>query len=593
MCRLMGLMIRVVFLCAVLLVSGCQKAPMVKSLWANDYLEMASGSVGVAKERYNLQAAQAFLEKRSLVQARNILNQMSPVDVSNRSYHRVLSAYYQLLKNKPARAIALLKPMDGRFLAMSQQLLRLNVLATAFWQNKAWQKSLDTYNQLLALPQTKEAHYAVVENVWHLMLSMPLGELEGADALTVETQGWVDLAVSTRQAPTGQDLAQAVKAWQAKYPKHPAQIIFKEKNSLRQAPQAQHVVLMLPTTGPYSSNAAAIKNGFLAAYYAQQGGSARVSQIQVVNSASGSIAHLYDQAVKGGAQMIIGPLTKENVALLARHRLSVPVLALNRVPQGSKAVKHLYQFGLSPIDEAQQVANRAYKQNHHSALVIGPGTPWGLSVTHAFMSQWQSLGGQVVAIENYTNNTKLKQAIEHALNVDQSVTRQRGIQRSFGQKVRYLPRRRQDIDMVFLVATPTMASQVKPLLSYYFAGNLTVYATSSIYSAQNSINKNKDLDGIIFCDIPWLIRSQQMSPELESMQQHIQMLWQKNYKSQARLYALGIDAYNLSNKISQLKEFPRFGISGASGTLFLTPNRHIYRQLSWAKIIHGKAEHIP
>lgn len=592
MLRSARLMLRVLFLSVVLLVSGCQKAPMVKSLQANDYLEMASTSDGVIKERYHLQAVQAFLEKRSLVQAKNLLNQVSPVDVSNRSYHQILSAYYELLKNKPARAIALLKPMDEGFLPVPQKMLRLKVLATAFWQSNHWQQSIDAYNQLLALPQTKEAHHAMVENVWHLMLSLPLVELEGTDALTGETQGWVDLAVSTRQATSAQGLAQAVKAWQARYPQHPAQIIFKDKKSLARQSQAQQIVLMLPSTGPYASNAKAIKNGFLAAYYAKQGSDASLPQIQVINSNSGSVTHLYDQAVEGGAQMIIGPLTKENVASLSRHRLTVPVLALNRLPQANKTIKNLYQFGLSPIDEAQQVADRAYKQNHHSALVIGPGTPWGLSVTRAFITQWQSLGGQVVSIENYTNNARLKQDIERALNVDQSVARQRSIQRSFGQKVRYLPRRRQDIDMVFLVGTPTMASQIKPLLSYYFAGNLTVYATSSIYSAQNSVNKNKDLDGIIFCDIPWLIGNQQLSSGLESMQQHIQLLWQKDYKSQARLYALGIDAYNLSRKISQLKAFPRLGISGASGTLFLTPNLHIYRQLSWAKMVNGKAEHI-
>lgn len=67
--------------------------------------------------------------------------------------------------------------------------------------------------------------------------------------------------------------------------------------------------------------------------------------------------------------------------------------------------------------------------------------------------------------------------------------------------IKFIASARQDIDAIFLAVDHDEAIQVMPLLKL----NLTqlpvpVFATSSIINDRANIHRNKDLDGIIFCD---------------------------------------------------------------------------------------------
>ncbi len=52
--------------------------------------------------------------------------------------------------------------------------------------------------------------------------------------------------------------------------------------------------------------------------------------------------------------------------------------------------------------------------------------------------------------------------------------------------------------MVFLLSYPSKARQIMPLLKYYYAGDVPVYATSSVYTGGVNVMKDRDLNGIIF-----------------------------------------------------------------------------------------------
>ena len=70
---------------------------------------------------------------------------------------------------------------------------------------------------------------------------------------------------------------------------------------------------------------------------------------------------------------------------------------------------------------------------------------------------------------------------------------------------------------------------------------------------------------------------------------NVKKLWPSSYNHHARLYALGVDAYDIIPQLGKLILLPDFGISGATGMLYLYPNQHIYRKLLWAKIMEGSA----
>ena len=68
--------------------------------------------------------------------------------------------------------------------------------------------------------------------------------------------------------------------------------------------------------------------------------------------------------------------------------------------------------------------------------------------------------------------------------------------------VEFIPRRRGDIDFIFLIANPREGRQIKPTLAFYFAGDIPVYALPSIYDGQDNQSANQDLNGIVFTDAP-------------------------------------------------------------------------------------------
>lgn len=339
------------------------------------------------------------------------------------------------------------------------------------------------------------------------------------------------------------------------------------------------VALLLPLHGPYAGPGKAIRDGFLAGYYNTGRGNLNVKVYDT--STSNNISKLYAQAVADGAQMVVGPLTKEDVAnLVSRGDITVPTIALNYV-NSNNPPNLLFEFGISPQNEATQVAAKASSNGLKNAIIIAPQASWGQTVTTAFTQQWQQSGGTVVGQLYYAPNTDLRSAISNLL----QVTASSGTNASVNSAN---PPRRTDFDSIFLVATPDMGRQIIPLLNYYYAGNIPVYSISMIYTGTQNINYNRDMDGVTFDDIPWVFNSE--SSQLT--QQNISQLWPANYKNYIRLYALGLDAFSLVKNLKQLPMGSGSGISGNTGNLYLAPNHRIMQSFIWGKFRNGQAVQI-
>jgi hypothetical protein len=55
-----------------------------------------------------------------------------------------------------------------------------------------------------------------------------------------------------------------------------------------------------------------------------------------------------------------------------------------------------------------------------------------------------------------------------------------------------------------------------------------------------------------------------------------------------RLYALGIDAYNIIAVLNTLKTYPYERYDGETGSLSLDPKHRVKRQLTWVKFRSGR-----
>ena len=97
---------------------------------------------------------------------------------------------------------------------------------------------------------------------------------------------------------------------------------------------------------------------------------------------------------------------------------------------------------------------------------------------------------------------------------------------------------------------------------------------------------DQDLNDVMFMDIPWQIPDAAVGgEEALPFSASYRSLRDESDASMFRLMAMGVDAYELAIRFSNLAELE--GLSGSTGTLSLRSDGRIYRELPWAKFQNG------
>ena len=96
-----------------------------------------------------------------------------------------------------------------------------------------------------------------------------------------------------------------------------------------------------------------------------------------------------------------------------------------------------------------------------------------------------------------------------------------------------------------------MARQIKPRLNFYYAGTMPIYAISQVYTGTPDTKNDRDLNGLMFCDIPWVLNSHLKPSFLNTLKQNTQKIWPDSFKKSPKLYALGVDAYDIAFQLNQ------------------------------------------
>ena len=407
--------------------------------------------------------------------------------------------------------------------------------------------------------------------------------------------GWMDLVRISKTYQLRPDvLRQAVQQWLKAYPRHPADRKIIESLLNRQQQDValpKHIALLLPFSSKFGKAAEAIRDGALAAYYArprkdQQSIRIYDASYDPAADSGNDVLAIYQQAVADGADFIIGPLNKAAIARIARSQpLPVPTLALNYVLE-ENVPANLFQFGLSPEEEARQVAERTWLDGYVNAVTLVPSGPWGDRVVQAFSQRWGEIGGQIVNQETYNPADKdFSRPIKRLLNIDDSRRRYRSLSNLLNRKLKYTPRRRQDIDFVFMAAYPRQARQIRPQLKFYHAASVPVYTTSHVFTGNLNPARDRDMDGLMFGDMPWVLAN---SSHPRSLRRQIEANISRAGHSLQRLYALGIDAYNVVTALNTLKKYSYERFDGETGSLSMDLKQQIHRQLSWVKFVNGR-----
>ena len=410
-----------------------------------------------------------------------------------------------------------------------------------------------------------------------------------AEQQTPEMRGWLELnLIARRSNMLPAKMEPWIEKWYQLYPDHSAapryaMNLLEESRSVFIEPR--HITLMLPFSGRLEKVADAILNGFLYAYYQDPN---PVADLEIVD-ASNNPAEFnlqYEQAIQNGADFIVGPIDKDLIDLLQqRGELEVPTLTLNYGNDDKKSGLNLYQFGLRPEDEAEQIADYALAQDKHHAAVLVPDTEWGYRLQYAFTQRFESLGGRVVGTTSYpAKNNDYSASIKTLLNLTTSEHRKSILQQVIKEQVQFEARRRQDVDMIFIAANSRQARLIKPQLKFHHAQDLPVYATSHISSSSGSAGDDRDLDEILFVDIPWMLHGDN-NPDFGQ----VTSLWPDASQRFGRLFALGIDAYRMIPSLRRLMINPDESLAQNTGVLSVDGNGRVKRSLQMATYENGRA----
>ncbi|NIB40085.1 ABC transporter substrate-binding protein [Pseudomaricurvus alkylphenolicus] len=581
--------------------------PQQEQVDINGLLNRAQLARSPVREQLLLEAASHLHQRQESHWARNLLSSVDPALLDDSRFVHYTLLFSDIALGDDAYFLAqriLTNPrldQQWQLLTEQQQITLRQRRADLFMLLGETNASIKERLALQPLLDETTLGLSNQDVLWRTLMTMPLPELQyrAERSKHAELKGWYQLALISKNNQSNLEKQQTqVNLWRQRWPEHPAsQRLPKDLQLLQQLidERPQQVALLLPQQGRLSKAGKAVRDGFVAAYYQALKKQSSVPELKFYDSASGDIRQTYQQAVADGADMIIGPLDKDRVTQLSQlDELAVPTLAVNyanaQAGSGQQLAKEpprqLFQFGLSAEDEARQIARRAWVEGHRYAMILTTAAGWGVRSAEAFREAWEAQGGTILREDQFTGQGDFSKVIKSAMHIDQSQKRARDLRAILNKPMEFEPRRRQDADMIFLVARPNEARQIKPTLDFHYASKLPVYATSHIYGGTSDQKIDRDLNNIRFSTLPWFF-------DRDSAEKRSINAAANPAPSYQRLYALGVDSFQLYPRLKQLQQSAETRLYGVTGSLSMTMDRRIERQQIWAQMRNGRASAMP
>ncbi|MEY4921549.1 MAG: hypothetical protein RLY17_266 [Pseudomonadota bacterium] len=631
---------------AVLILAACSgKAPQTPtpaniqgeaSANSDYYLQQLQQSGDNNKADWQLLAIRALLHERKIPHAAEQLATLpANLNDTQRQEQQLLTAELLIAQKNTPAATDVLSKLDTSKLSENQQIRFYKAQITAH-QGKATLPLIRAFIAQEPLLKDK-AHQDNIDGTWQSLAQLTQQELNNIVINADENvlQGWLDLLRVYQDNKQDPDMLKAgIKDWQNRYPQNPAAktlpTAFTQINNFRQASTTK-IALLLPLRGPAKAFADAIQQGFSAAQNGlpvaapapiapETTTAAPVdttiaaddetpvnlpipvatsnAQVKVYDTTTQPIATLLAQAQQDGATLVVGPLLKPDVEQLSTTPSTLNILALNQ-PEVSKNNPNICYFALSPEDEARDAAHHLWHQEKRMPLLLTPRSAFGDRIAKAFAEEWQKQGGQTVLQQKFGSIAELKQAINSGAGI-----------RLTGQPVDVpstpaaapasvtiagltIPAPPVDptvvstsiggnIDAVYIIATPAELTLIKPMIDMATTtrSKPSLFASSRSYQAGAGPDYRLEMEGVQFSDIP-LMAGSNPALMLQASAKYA------NDYSLVRLYAMGIDAWTLSNHFAQMRQIPGFQISGITGDLTASEDCVINRKLPWLQYRQG------
>ncbi len=580
---------------------GCGTTPPVKkptqapvsiiaaTMSPTDYLDKASKANEPNKTHYLLLAAEAYLNANNTGAADEILRSLTlgkSLSVQAKAKYlkaRVLAQYseFSAALNELTYPQSWTLP-DWQVIAYYEYRAKLYALL----KNPVEQvRELSLLHKYLSPEQSNKTN----EEIWQSLKLIDEDTLRGLmnDTSNPIAAGWMQLAfIAKHYAVEPADLISYLGRWQQQNPYHPGAMKLPADldNAINAKPyKPKRIAVLLPLTGPRAKVASAVKHGLLASYMAEHNPKLALSFFDTNLGA----AQAYQAAEQSGAEFIIGPLLQSEVEqvqqLTQNSERLIPQLFLNQAQQIIPHQDRFY-FSLSPAQEAADTAFRLYQDGIEQPLVLASSDATGKRMAQSFNEAWLELMDKEAEVHFYSQGAEMKQAVQEALGVKESLERIKRIKALLGSKIKADFRSRRDIDGIYMISGKRDLLLLKPFIDVsfsVFAEPVPLYASSRSRIDDENAQTAQELNQLTISDIPWLLQS---SDEVRT----VDKLWPTWSNGQKRLYIMGYDSLQLVSKLAQMRAFPGYQYQGRSGELSVDESGVLNRHLSWAKYQRGK-----
>ncbi|MBA4502473.1 penicillin-binding protein activator [Marinobacterium marinum] len=531
-----------------------------------------------------LQAARMLAQNGDETRAVDILDSINLAQIPPTLAFEVAKLKTLLVSGSedPAEALKLLDPNRLGALPVAQQ-AELGQLRADIWlqQNNSIAAVRELIvSSLLTLDPTEQQHYH--NRIWQVLQQTPLNGIKSATSANnnYQEQGWFELAMMLRSSTDMAGRQQALENWSVLWESHPALTLppaglmgleFDGEQLF-----AQRIGVILPLSGDLAKPASAIRKGMEAQIEVMRREGKPVPQLIMFDSTGVTdVTPLLQQARQQAVDFLLGPLTPSLINQLSSlPEQNIPVLALNSAEAGPSRP---WQLELSSEHEARMVVRRALADGHRNLLIISPAAEWGDRIADVMKEELESAGGQVTGNMRYEASGNYSDQIAELLQIRGSAERKKKL-RHPSQFKQY---RRQDADAILMTAQPDPARLIKPMLNYHFASDMPIYATSHLYPGSPNPVRDVDMDGITFCDLPWLLQPPSETHRL------LNSKGEDTLSRFGRLFALGADAIKAYPWLPQLEQNPGSFLLGETGRLAMDSNKRLLRELSCTTFTSG------
>lgn len=425
--------------------------------------------------------------------------------------------------------------------------------------------------------------------IWQKLSLLSRWQLDYLEQLSLpKFSGWYNLIkLAGQYSGDLSSFGQSINIWKSNYPKHQANLILDELN-----PEAENqkvinkITVILPLSGQHKNAGQVAQQGILAAYEKSPN-----TVLDFIDSQHLNFEDLSVQLIVSETDAVIGPLLKNNVEkYIQQTDITVPTLLLNTI--NSELPDHISAMSMRPEDEAVQAATTLAARNYRHPLILSHQDSISQRITDAFVEQWFKNTGYRPQVVGFSKDSNMQKDLKTALEVQQSEDRIKNLDQRIDETFEVDKRNRRDIDMVYLVGKPIESRIAKPYIDVNiapFADFIPVYASSRSHNGNTDKSELRDLSGLVFTEMPWLLPSKMQDKETAET---AKQLWPSRSDSLSRIFAMGYDSYQLIFKLERMKQFPVLRHNGQTGIIMRQSNGLLTRSLLWGKYYTDRVENI-